>query len=81
MSHSNCQSCGMPISSGHYCQYCADSDGRLHGFAETVERMSQFMQSRDQTLSPEQARQATLAHMATMPAWQNHPELGPAKRS
>jgi hypothetical protein len=75
MSYANCQSCGMPINTGHYCQYCADSEGKLHGFDETVARMSQFMKRQDAKLTDEAARDQTLAHMAKMPAWQDHPKL------
>lgn len=75
MSQSNCQSCGMPIEHGPYCQYCADDHGRLHGFQETVRRMSAFWQSRDGSLTSERAEQQTLEHMAQMPAWKDHPEL------
>ena len=75
MSHANCQSCGMPIESGRYCQYCSDGHGNLHSFDETVARMAQFWRSQDQSLSTEAARQKTLAHMATMPAWKDHPKV------
>jgi hypothetical protein len=75
MSHANCHSCGMPIESGKYCQYCSDGHGNLHGFDETVVRMAQFWRSQDQSLSAEAARKKTLAHMATMPAWKDHPKL------
>ena len=75
MSHANCQSCGMPIESGKYCQYCSDGHGNLHGFDETVARMAQFWHSQDKGLSAGAAREKTLAHMATMPAWKDHPKL------
>ncbi len=28
----SCESCGMPIETGHYCQYCTDADGNLQDF-------------------------------------------------
>ncbi len=71
----NCQSCGMPIEAGPYCQYCADKDGRLHSFDETVVRMSQFMKRQTPGISDEQARTMTLDYMAEMPAWRGHPGL------
>jgi hypothetical protein len=53
----------MPIESGSYCQYCADENGNLQPFEERFERMVQWM-----------SRQ-TLAHMAQMPAWRDHPKV------
>ena len=75
MSHASCQSCGMPIDGGQYCQYCTDGDGKLYGFDETVTRMAEFMRRQDPSLTEEHARRKTLAHMAKMPAWQDHPRL------
>jgi hypothetical protein len=75
MCHASCQSCGMPIDGGQYCQYCADSDGKLHGFDETLTRMAEFMRRQDPGLAEDQARRRTIAHMAKMPAWQDHPRL------
>jgi len=75
MTYANCQSCGMPVNNGRYCQHCGDADGNLHGFDETVSRMAQFWCSQDPKLSPEAAKAKTLSYMATMPAWKNHPKL------
>ncbi len=75
MSQPSCESCGMPIDRGRYCQYCTDRDGKLYGFEETVARMSQFMRTQDPNLTEEQARRQTLAHMAKMPAWRDHARL------
>ena len=75
MSQLSCESCGMPIDKGRYCQYCTDGDGKLFGFEETVARMSEFMRRQDASLTEDQARRKTLAHMARMPAWQDHPRL------
>jgi len=64
---------------GHFSRalkrYCADEQGNLHGFDESVERMTQFMRRQDPSLDEAAARQRTLAYMATMPAWKNHPKL------
>ncbi len=65
----------MPVEHGPYCRYCADEHGTLHGFDETVRRMSAFWRSTDSSLSEEQAERQTLEHMAKMPAWQEHAEL------
>lgn len=70
-----CQSCGMPIEAGPYCQYCADQNGTLHGFHETVARMGQFMKRQHPELSDAEAERRTLDYMAGMPAWRAHPEL------
>lgn len=72
---SGCQSCGMAIESGTYCRYCTDENGNLQSFAETVTRMSQFMKRENATLSDAEAEAKTLEHMATMPAWREHPDL------
>ena len=34
-----CESCGMPIKAGPYCEYCVDSSGRLQDFDTRFERM------------------------------------------
>jgi len=70
-----CQSCAMPIDAGVYCQYCADENGELHPFEESVERMSQFMKREQPGLSDREAVNQTLSYMAKMPAWREHPEL------
>jgi hypothetical protein len=75
MSQASCDSCGMPIDQGRYCQHCADGDGRLHGFEETVARMSEFMRRQDPTLTEDDAHRRTVAHMAKMPAWRDHERL------
>ena len=71
----NCQSCGMPVEAGPYCQYCADSSGKLHGFEETVVRMGQFMKRQTPGMTDETAEAAALSYMAGMPAWRDRPEL------
>ena len=71
----HCQSCGMPVEAGPYCQYCADTEGNLHSFEETVARMSQFMKGQEPGLSDEMAKEKTLGYMSTMPAWRDRPEL------
>jgi hypothetical protein len=65
----------MPVESGPYCQYCADDSGQLHGFEETVARMSQFWRQQEPGLSAADAEAKTLAYMADMPAWKDHPDL------
>jgi len=72
MSH-KCESCGMPIEAGPYCQHCVDADGQLQDFPTRFERMVAWQERRG---SPRlQAERETIAYMATMPAWKNHPEV------
>lgn len=75
MSQTQCQSCSMPIESGLYCQYCSDEKGNLQPFEERFERMVQWMSRQKPDLPSEEAKKQTLAFMATMPAWRDHPKL------
>ncbi|WP_448630679.1 hypothetical protein [Cellulomonas soli] len=71
----HCQSCGMPVESGPYCQFCTDEQGNLQAFEERFERMVGW-QARETPDAPrEQIEAQTLAYMATMPAWHDHPDL------
>ena len=70
-----CQSCGMPIESGAYCPHCIDEEGNLQSFDERFERMSQWMLHQKQAATREEAEKKTLAYMATMPAWRDHPKV------
>ena len=70
-----CDSCTMPIESGQYCQYCSDASGNLKPFDDRFESMIGFVMRRDSNLSRPEAEQQTLAFMAELPAWRNHPEL------
>jgi len=70
-----CESCGMPIDDGTYCQYCSDENGNLQPFDERFERMVQWTMGRGEAQSREQAEANTLAYMATMPAWKDHPKV------
>ena len=75
MSQQQCQSCAMPIESGIYCQYCADEKGNLQPFEERFERMVQWMSRQKPDLPREEAQKQTLAYMAQMPAWRDHPKV------
>jgi hypothetical protein len=65
----------MPIETGRYCQYCVDEKGELQSFEERFERMVSWQARK----SPEKSRAVleaeTLAYMAKMPAWQDHPKV------
>jgi hypothetical protein len=75
MSQEQCQSCAMPIGSGVYCRYCADDEGNLQPFEERFERMVQWMSREKPGLSHDEAQKQTLAYMAQMPAWRDHPKV------
>ncbi len=75
MSQEQCQSCGMPIEVGIYCQYCADENGNLQPFEERFERMVQWQARREPGASRADLEKKTLAYMATMPAWKEHPRV------
>ncbi len=70
-----CESCGMPIESGHYCQYCTDESGNLQDFEERFARMCAWQAQRNPQASTDEIEQQTLAYLATMPAWRNHPRV------
>jgi hypothetical protein len=70
-----CESCGMPIDAGVHCRYCTDQTGKLQEFDERLERMTQWVVKQKQGATRAEAEQQALAHMATMPAWRNHPKL------
>jgi hypothetical protein len=75
-----CESCSMPIESGKYCQYCVTSTGELQPFDERFEKMVGWQMRQKPGLSRGAAEQDTLAFMAKMPAWKNHPRVvGAAK--
>jgi len=71
----SCESCGMPVETGRYCAYCTDAEGRLQPFEERFERMIAWQARRDPAASREELERATLAYMATMPAWRDHPAV------
>ena len=74
MSH-DCASCGMPIESGPYCTHCVDASGRLQDFDTRFERMVGWARRENPALTREQAERDTLAYMARMPAWREHPRV------
>ena len=74
-----CQSCSMTIESGPYCEHCADPSGDLLAFEEVVARFDQWTARRNPDSSADEIRTQTLAFMATMPAWQDHPQVAGAQ--
>ena len=70
-----CESCSMPIESGRYCTYCTDSAGNLQPFDERFERMIAWQQRKQPGATRAELEEATLAFMAKMPAWRDHPRV------
>jgi hypothetical protein len=75
-----CESCGMPIETGRYCDYCTDENGSLQSFDERFARMTSWQERRHPKATREEIERETLDYMATMPAWQDHPRVA-ANRS
>jgi hypothetical protein len=71
----SCESCGMPVETGRYCAHCTDADGNLQAFDERFERMVSWQARREPEASREQLEAETLDHMATLPAWKDHPRV------
>lgn len=74
-----CQSCGMPIEAGPYCPHCVDAQGRLQDFDTRFARMVGWARRENPALSQAEAERDTLAYMARMPAWQDHPRVKAAR--
>jgi hypothetical protein len=70
----------MPIETGTYCQYCVTSAGELQPFDERFEKMVAFQMRQTPGLTREIAEHQTLAFMAKMPAWKNHPRVSHAPK-
>jgi hypothetical protein len=70
-----CESCGMPIEAGPYCNYRVGSDGKLQPFDERFERMLQWQMRHNPQLDRPTAEKQTLSYMAKMPAWRDHPRI------
>jgi len=74
-SPANCESCGMPIESGHYCDRCTDSTGTLQDFDTRFEKMVAWQSRSNPDQTREEAEASTLDYLATMPAWRDHPRV------
>jgi hypothetical protein len=72
---SSCESCGIPIESGRYCDYCTDDSGALQPFEERFARMAAWQARRDPAASKQDIERQVLDYMAGMPAWREHPRL------
>ncbi len=74
-----CESCSMPIETGPYCAHCVDAEGKLQPFEERFERMVSWQQRKNPSASRAKLESETLAFMAKMPAWKDHPRVRSAK--
>jgi hypothetical protein len=74
-----CESCSMPIETGRYCQYCVDEKGELQRFEDRFERMIGWQARKTPDMSRADLEKATLAFMAKMPAWKDHPRVKAAR--
>ena len=71
----SCESCGMPIETGRWCAYCTTDSGELQPFDERFARMVAWQERRYPEQPRADAEAATLAYLATMPAWRDHPRV------
>lgn len=74
-----CESCGMPIETGHYCAYCTDAEGNLQAFDERFASMVAWQERTSPGSSRAELEQQTLEYMGTMPAWRDHPRVVAAR--
>lgn len=72
---STCESCGMRIESGRYCDYCTDENGALLSFDDRFARMTAWQARRHPSASQQDIERQVLDYMATMPAWRDHPKV------
>lgn len=79
----SCGSCGFPMRTlddyaggnpaAEYCSTCADGSGRLKPFGVVLQANADYF-VREQGIDPQAARKLAHALLASMPAWQEHPE-------
>ena len=80
-SESLCISCGMPLlrpedypdedRSKDYCVHCANEDGSMKSYDETLFGMTQFV-AFSQGLDEKAARETAKELIAKQPAWRSH---------
>jgi hypothetical protein len=81
MTTHTCESCGMPIETGRYCSHCVDETGALQSFDDRFERMIAWEARRRPDATRAELEASTVAYMATMPAWRDHPRVAMARRA
>lgn len=65
----------MPIESGPYCSHCTDDAGRLQSFDDRLATMIAWQTRRTPGAPAAEIERRTLAYLATMPAWRDHPRV------
>ena len=65
----------MPIPAAPYCQHCVDATGKLQSFEQRFERMLAWQTRQRPDATRAELERGTLAYMAAMPAWQDHPRI------
>jgi hypothetical protein len=55
--------------------HCTDETGQLQSFEERFERMTAWQARRSPGTPRAEIERQTLAYMATMPAWRDHPRV------
>ncbi len=65
----------MPVDGIEYCTYCTDENGQLQSFDERFARMVSWQEQRSPMTPRDRLESETLAYMATMPAWRDHPRV------
>lgn len=70
-----CDSCSMPIETGSLCEHCVDEQGHLQSFEVRFARMTDWQARRHPEQPRERIEADTIAYLATMPAWRDHPEV------
>jgi hypothetical protein len=82
MTHAHtCESCSMPIETGRYCPTCVDERGQLQPFEARFAKMVEWQARRAPGKSREAVERETLAFMARMPAWKDHPRVRAAAQA
>jgi hypothetical protein len=76
----NCESCSMPIETGRYCPHCVDEKGDLQAFETRFERMLSWAARKSPGKSRATLEAETLAFMAKLPAWKDHPKVRAAAK-
>ena len=76
MSATTCESCGMPLETGRYCDYCTDEHGELQSFDERFARMVDWQARR----SPGTARADLTFFVGERPGQVKNGALGVAGR-
>jgi hypothetical protein len=71
----------MPIEAGPYCAHCVGPDGLLQDFDVRFARMVEWQIRKNPGTPRDRAERETLAYMAKMPAWKDHPRVRAAARS